>query len=177
MCLIFSKSKGDSFVDDVEFPGQADMEMPEQTLHEEHTHSSTKPNYSNMNGFPGTVNPKRDFSTAYSDSTQKYKMVSHGGIVKCLIPSPYFFLRPKHYKFHTCSICGAVTTEELLKISEMAKNRTKKESENINNRKKTSTKDYSKQHLSERSQERRVPASRIGRMASFGGMLLFFVAL
>ncbi|XP_039259845.2 atypical kinase COQ8B, mitochondrial-like [Styela clava] len=112
------------------------------------------------NNITGTVNQKRDYSTS-SLCRRKY---SHR-----LFTSSSNLFQP-YKQFHSHAILNyAITPEDLAKVATVAKNKTfddiPKHKANV-----TGNEAYFKQQLSSRSRETRVPATRIGRVASFGGL-------
>lgn len=72
----------------------------------------------------------------------------------------------RHRKFHTSSTMYAITTDDIAKINELRRQRKVKNTQQQNTA--TKTKKIC-QTLSSEAKERKVPATRLGRLSSFGG--------
>jgi len=81
---------------------------------------------------------------------------------------PSYYCRLKNLKtvkhFHSTCISNALSSEELAKLAKLKQMRKSQDKSKIV---------YKTQTLNPQSRERKVPSSRIGRLSSFGGKLLF----
>lgn len=120
---------------------------------EKENHSLDETGSKKMNG---THQSKHHFSTWSRYATGNSQLCTNIGRSRVL--------QTNNRCLHTSSQCYAITAEQLAKLEEIAK-RKKSLHDSKNNQKLDM-----KQELSGRSKEKRVPSTRVGRVASFGGL-------
>lgn len=115
------------------------------------------------NAATGTANSKREYSTLSGSYRTRQILLSS-------TPSNCSNFTSCHKNFHITVRNYVITAEDLAKVAEVAKNKkfeqtSKQKTQNI-----TRQDINTQQRLSSQSKESRVPSSRIGRVASFGGL-------